>query len=151
MLTGAVRRASCRVVGITDSGAEPPRTHVKHRRASPAGGDPVYDLSLVRLACDPDYATFTEGELRNKLAAIATTPRPAASPQPTFRPGDRVLIRTAAGELAATVREVVADPGGRAVYVVAPDAGTPFPQLIVAGTDLALLDEADTPHVVTAG
>jgi hypothetical protein len=61
-----------------------------------------------------------------------------------------VRVRTAAGELAATVREVVADPGGWALYVVEPDAGTPFPRLVVAGSDLTPLDQADTPRVVAA-
>ena len=107
----------------------------------------MYDLSLMRLACDPEYATFTGDELARKLAAT----RPAAAPRPAFRSGDRVLVRSAAGQLAATVREVVADPGGRAVYVVEPDGGSPFPRLVVPGSDLGPLAEADTPHVVAAG
>lgn len=110
-----------------------------------------HDLSLIRLACDPEYATFTEAELSRKLAAIAQGRPPAPPSRPAFRAGDRVLVRTADGQLGATVREVVADPGGRAVYVVEPDDGSSFPRLVVTGADLAPLDEADQPHVVTAG
>lgn len=109
------------------------------------------ELSLLQLACDPDYATFTHAELRRKLAAIGLARGPAATPGPAYRPGDRVRVRATAGELAATVREVVADPGGWSLYVVEPDAGTPFPRLVVAGSCLSAVDEADTPNVVPAG
>jgi len=110
-----------------------------------------HELSLIRLACDPDYATFTEPELCRRLAAIRLVDGPAAPRDPPYRPGDRVRVRTAGGELAATVRDLVADPDGRAVYVVEPDAGTPFPRLVIAGPDLAPLDPAGIPHAVTPG
>jgi hypothetical protein len=118
---------------------------------SPAGGDPVNELPFLQLACDPDFATFTHAELRRKLAAVSLAREPAATPGPAYRPGDRVFARTTTGEVAATVREVVADPGGWSLYVVEPDAGTPFPRLVVAGSCLSGLDEANTPHAVPAG
>jgi len=34
---------------------------------------------------------------------------------------------------------------------LAPDAGTPFPRLVIAGPDLAPLDPAGIPHAVTPG
>jgi len=43
----------------------------------------------------------------------------------TYQRGDRVLFRTTAGELPATVREASRLPDGRELFLVKPDTGPP--------------------------
>ena len=108
-----------------------------------------HELSLLRLACDPDYATFTEEELCRKLAAIGLARGPAGSPAPTYRPGDRVLFRATLGALPATVRDANSAPDGCTLYAVELHCG-PFPRMLALASQLRPIDEADMPFVVPA-
>lgn len=71
---------------------------------------------------------------------------------PTYQRGDRVLLRTTAGEVPATVVDASPEPAGRVLYLVEPDpdAGCTFPRALAVGSHLRPLDQADAPLIVPA-
>jgi hypothetical protein len=70
----------------------------------------------------------------------------------TYRAGDRVLFRTTAGDVPATVVDASPEPAGWVLYLVEPDpdAGCTFPRVLALGSQLRSLDQADVPLIVPA-
>jgi hypothetical protein len=64
-----------------------------------------------------------------------------------YQLGDRVLFRTTAGEVPATVRVAHPEPGGWILYLVEVDGG---PRMIALASQLLPLEEADAPVIVVS-
>ena len=74
---------------------------------------------------------------------MPTDPTPLTAP---FRPGDRVLLRTPAGDLAATVRDARRQPDGQLFYLAEVDGGWNPPRRVVHHSQVRPVPPGYTPR-----